>query len=230
MERLILFKTEYVWKQAEWLWHKLLWYIECKGKCNFFLPFSFLCSAEGWWFIFFPISIWRRLLWTPGKKGQMAWVGGTCRRRTGKEKGKKEDPSSNLCVYAESLQLCLTLLPPHELYSLPGFSVHGILQARILEWITISFSAQRANMRLFCLLHWQVSSLPLVPLGKLTLISGSSNDTTQPASPTSWSSLAPCREEKRSSKWKEQLKWKSMSSLLCHYLKLIFCITSYNYI
>ena len=25
-------------------------------------------------------------------------------------------------------------------YSLPGFSVHGILQARILEWVTISFS------------------------------------------------------------------------------------------
>ena len=25
--------------------------------------------------------------------------------------------------------------------SLPGFSVHGILQARILEWVAISFSA-----------------------------------------------------------------------------------------
>ena len=25
-------------------------------------------------------------------------------------------------------------------YSLPGSSVHGILQARILEWVTISFS------------------------------------------------------------------------------------------
>ena len=32
-------------------------------------------------------------------------------------------------------------LRPHGLYcSLPGFSVHGILQARILEWVTISFS------------------------------------------------------------------------------------------
>ena len=96
-QRLILLKTEYVWKRAEWLWHKLLWYIECKGKCNFFLPFSFLCSAEGWWFIFLSISVWRRLLLTPGKKGQMACVGGTCRRRIEKKKkGKKEDPSPDL--------------------------------------------------------------------------------------------------------------------------------------
>ena len=36
-------------------------------------------------------------------------------------------------------QLCLTLCHPMD-YSLPGFSVHGILQARILEWVVISFS------------------------------------------------------------------------------------------
>ena len=33
----------------------------------------------------------------------------------------------------------LTLCDPRD-YSLPGSSVHGILQARILEWVTISFS------------------------------------------------------------------------------------------
>ena len=43
-------------------------------------------------------------------------------------------------------------------YSPPGFSVHGRLQARILEWVTISFSrrsswTQRWNP---CLLHWQL--------------------------------------------------------------------------
>ena len=31
-------------------------------------------------------------------------------------------------------------LQPHGLYSAPGSSVHGILQARILEWVAISFS------------------------------------------------------------------------------------------
>ena len=35
--------------------------------------------------------------------------------------------------------LCLTLCDPVDC-SLPGFSIHGILQARILEWVTISFS------------------------------------------------------------------------------------------
>ena len=36
-------------------------------------------------------------------------------------------------------QLCLTLCNPMD-YSPPGSSVHGILQARILEWIAIFFS------------------------------------------------------------------------------------------
>ena len=31
-------------------------------------------------------------------------------------------------------------LRPHGLYSLPGCFVHGIIQARILEWVAISFS------------------------------------------------------------------------------------------
>ena len=34
---------------------------------------------------------------------------------------------------------CLTLCDPIDC-SLPGSSVHGILQARILEWVAISFS------------------------------------------------------------------------------------------
>ena len=29
---------------------------------------------------------------------------------------------------------------PHGLYSLPGSSVHGICQARVLEWVAIAFS------------------------------------------------------------------------------------------
>ena len=33
-------------------------------------------------------------------------------------------------------QLCLTLCDP-MVYSLPGSSVHGILQARILEWVAV---------------------------------------------------------------------------------------------
>ena len=40
---------------------------------------------------------------------------------------------------AKSLQLCLTVCDPTDC-SPSGFSVHGILQARILEWLAISSS------------------------------------------------------------------------------------------
>ena len=42
-------------------------------------------------------------------------------------------------VRAKSLQSRLTLCDPMD-HSLPGSSVHGILQARILEWVVISSS------------------------------------------------------------------------------------------
>ena len=40
---------------------------------------------------------------------------------------------------AKLFQSCLTLC---EDCSLPGFSIHGILQARTLEWVAISFSKE----------------------------------------------------------------------------------------
>ena len=40
---------------------------------------------------------------------------------------------------SEVTQLCLTLLDPTDC-SPPGSSVHGILQARVLEWGAIAFS------------------------------------------------------------------------------------------
>ena len=41
---------------------------------------------------------------------------------------------------SEVAQLCPTLFDPMD-YSLPGSSVHGIFQARVLEWGAIAFSA-----------------------------------------------------------------------------------------
>ena len=40
---------------------------------------------------------------------------------------------------------CLTLATPQT--SLPGSSVHGILQARILEWVAVSFSRVSSQPR-----------------------------------------------------------------------------------
>ena len=41
-------------------------------------------------------------------------------------------------------QLCLTLCNPIDC-SLPDFSVHGILQARILEWVAMSSFTTYSN-------------------------------------------------------------------------------------
>ena len=41
--------------------------------------------------------------------------------------------------YFSVAQLCPTLCDPMD-YSLPGSSLHGIFQARVLEWIAVSFS------------------------------------------------------------------------------------------
>ena len=49
-------------------------------------------------------------------------------------------------VCALVIQLCLTLYDPMDC-SLPGSSVHGILQARILEWVAISFTRVSSQPR-----------------------------------------------------------------------------------
>ena len=47
--------------------------------------------------------------------------------------------SNILKVKVKITQLCSTLCNPMD-YSPPSSSVHGILQARILEWVAIPFS------------------------------------------------------------------------------------------
>ena len=71
------------------------------------------------------------------------------------------------CMHDKSLQSCLTLCNPNDC-SLPGSSVLGILQERVLRWVAVPFPSQVLNLHL-CLLHWQVGSLPLVPAGKALL-------------------------------------------------------------
>ena len=47
---------------------------------------------------------------------------------------------------SEVAQLCPTLCDPMDC-SLSGSSVHGIFQARVLEWIAISFSRGSSRLR-----------------------------------------------------------------------------------
>ena len=74
--------------------------------------------------------------------------------------------SSPLCVCAKSLQSCPTLLNLRDC-SPSGSSVHGILQARILEWVTMpsskGFSQPRDRTQVS---HIAADSLPSEPLGK----------------------------------------------------------------
>ena len=48
---------------------------------------------------------------------------------------------------SEVAQSCLTLSDSMD-YSLPGSSVHGIFQARVLEWVAISFSTSSSYLDL----------------------------------------------------------------------------------
>ena len=50
----------------------------------------------------------------------------------------------------EVTQLCLTLRDPMDC-SPPGSSIHGIFQARVLEWVAIAFSALIPKMLIFTL-------------------------------------------------------------------------------
>ena len=72
------------------------------------------------------------------------------------------------------IQSCPTVCDPMD-YSLTGSSVHGILQARILEWVPMAFSRVSSQPRDWThislhLLHWQADSLLLVPPGKGLLL------------------------------------------------------------
>ena len=69
---------------------------------------------------------------------------------------------------SEDAQSCPTLSDPMDC-SLPGSSIHGIFQARVLEWVAIAFSV-----------HW-LDSLP-----NMTIIS------LKPGKPHGWRSLVGC--------------------------------------
>ena len=74
-----------------------------------------------------------------------------------------------VCVYTHAQSH--PILCSHMDCNLHGSSVHGIFQAKILEWVAIPYSwvrkTQGLNLHLLCLLHWQADSLPLAPPKKL---------------------------------------------------------------
>ena len=68
--------------------------------------------------------------------------------------------SLGMCVHGQLLQSCLTLYNP-KYCSLPDSSVHGILQAGILEWVAVPSSRGSSwprDQTLLSLLHWEAGS------------------------------------------------------------------------
>ena len=72
-------------------------------------------------------------------------------------------------------------LQPHRLYSPPGSTVHGISQARILEWVTISFSRGSSRPRdrtwvsctdMHIIYHWATWEALWIALAKDKLTGG----------------------------------------------------------
>ena len=80
---------------------------------------------------------------------------------------------THACVYAKLLQLCPILCDPMDGIP-PGFSVHGILQQRILEWVAMPSSRDLTNPGIKLVSPaapaMQVVSLPLEPPGKPPII------------------------------------------------------------
>ena len=63
------------------------------------------------------------------------------RTETEKETQNIQGYAAAAAAAAKSHQSCPTLCDPMD-WSLPGSSFHGILQARVLEWVAIAFSVQ----------------------------------------------------------------------------------------
>ena len=63
---------------------------------------------------------------------------------------------------SEVVQLCLTLSDPMDC-SPPGSSVHGIFQARVLEWGAIAFSESLSCVQLFAT-PWTVAHQAPLPM------------------------------------------------------------------
>ena len=85
------------------------------------------------------------LLVSPQDLGHVFLLLGTA--QTGKaEAGPHLSSLTDTCVHAQSLQLCPVLCDPMD-RSPTGSSVHGILQARILEWVAISSSKGSSQPR-----------------------------------------------------------------------------------
>ena len=113
--------------------------------------------------------------WWEGARAAAVRPGRSESLRKGTEDSGEMPEALYLRLGLEPVSMCAKLLSRVRLCdpmdsSPPGSSVHGILQARILEWVAMPSSRGSSDPGLepesLSLLHWQAGSLPLVPPGK----------------------------------------------------------------
>ena len=104
-------------------------------KCKYACAYSYVHSLPAGGVMYIWKKMWFRVQVYQQTRGDI-------------EINKEKQPLRvKVCVCVRSvtsvvlLQWCLKLCDPRG-YSLPGFLVHGILQARILEWIAMPSSGQ----------------------------------------------------------------------------------------
>ena len=118
-------------------------------KKYLFRPHQVLAAARG----IFSCIMWDLFPWSGIYLGPLHWEHRVL--ATGPP-GK-----SPAAAAAKSIQSCLTLSDPMD-YSLPGSSIHGIFQARVLEWGAIAFSREVPydflNNIFFCLAYFIVKN------------------------------------------------------------------------
>ena len=100
---------------------------------------------------------------------------------------------------AKSLQ-CPTLCDPMDC-SLPGSSVHGIFQARVLEWVAIAFSFIYGSVYVNSKLLLHPSSLFLLGNHKFVFLFGHATRHADPSSPTRDQTCVPALEMQTLNHW-----------------------------
>jgi len=111
-------------------------------------------------FSFFPSLIFKEHI-PPTRQTHYVFLKNEEPKITWSDQTKKTRISRTLFFFFESesesevAQSCPTLCNPMD-YNLPGSSLHGILQARVLEWVAISFKKKSAIFKRGKKKIWQV--------------------------------------------------------------------------
>ena len=155
------------------MWPKIL-FLECTG---FWELYEILHAETGWKLLLFSIIAFFLLPGPHAAPSYQVFPRGSFTIFTlGLEPLSLAGKAS--CAASKWLRSCPTLCNPMD-YSLPGSSIHGILQARMLEWVAMSSSRGSSWPRDWTcsFLYRQVSSSPLSHQGSPTLLYTENNTT-----------------------------------------------------